>query len=103
VPSNAGTAVDQWLFGPPFAHFNEVLRREVLPGTRSMLDVGCGRESALAALRGEIPESVGVDIFLPSILESRSLLTRPAALLTERWLEKHPRHAFQLFCVKNLD
>jgi SAM-dependent methyltransferase len=53
--------------------FNHKLKKEVLGQCRTVLDLGCGKNSPLKFFSDELDHSLGVDNFLPYIEESNDL------------------------------
>lgn len=77
IPRKLGTAlrrVDHATFSGFWDHYQRLLARE-LPPCRTLLDVGCGKESPIRSLAppGLRRRTVGVDIHEPDLRESRRL------------------------------
>jgi len=62
-----------WLaFGRQLALYEHLLEAELVGRCKSVLDVGCGGHSPLAAFAARIPLLVGVDAHEPSLAQSRA-------------------------------
>jgi hypothetical protein len=64
--------LDRALFGRFFDQYPRLLEREILPDCRTLLDLGCGAASPVAAFSARLGRAVGVDSFEPSLVGSRA-------------------------------